>query len=60
MTSKNILLTTFAVLVSYSVWAADNGKMFQYSTTIEKERPELNQETRDLIAAYRKNPTDAN
>ena len=60
MTSKNILLTTFAVLVSYSVWAADNGKMFQYSTTIEKERPELNQETRDLIAAYRQNPTDVN
>ena len=60
MTSKTILFTTFAVLVSCSVWAADNGKMFQYSTTIEKERPELNQETRDLIAAYRKNPTDAN
>ena len=60
MTSKTILFTTFAVLVSCSVWAADNGKMFQYSTTIEKERPELNQKTRDLIAAYRKNPTDAN
>ena len=35
-------------------------KQFKYSTTIEKERPELNEETKRLIAAYRKNPTDAN
>ena len=35
-------------------------KQFKYSTTIEKERPELNDETKRLIAAYRKNPTDAN
>lgn len=27
---------------------------------VEKERPELNEETRRLIAAYRKNPTEAN
>ena len=37
-----------------------NGKMYQQSTTIEKERPELDEVTRQLIAAYRKNPNQAN
>lgn len=35
-------------------------KSFKYSSTIEKERPELSEETQKLIAAYRKNPTEAN
>ena len=35
-------------------------KLHRFSTTIEKERPQLNQETKDLIAAYRRNPSDAN
>ena len=35
-------------------------KQFKYSTTIEKERPELNEETRRCISAYRKDPSDAN
>ncbi len=35
-------------------------KLHRFSTTIEKERPELNQETKDLIAAYRRDPSDAN
>ena len=35
-------------------------KQFKYSTTIEKERPELDEETKRLIAAYRKNPSEAN
>lgn len=35
-------------------------KSFKYSTTIEKERPELDDETKRLIAAYRKDPTQKN
>lgn len=34
--------------------------MHKYSTTIEKERPKLNDETRALISAYRRNPSQAN
>jgi len=37
-----------------------NAKQFKFSTTIEKERPELDEETRQLISVYRKNPTKAN
>ena len=32
-------------------------KQFRYSTTIEKERPELNDETKALISAYRRDPS---
>lgn len=35
-------------------------KQFKYSTTIEKERPELNDATKKLIAAYRQNPSKSN
>lgn len=28
-------------------------KLHKYSTTIEKERPELNEETKELISAWR-------
>ena len=35
-------------------------KSFKYSTTVEKERPQLDEVTRKLIAAYQKNPTAAN
>ncbi len=40
--------------------ANPEAKLHRFSTTIEKERPELNQETKDLIAAYRRDPSDAN
>ena len=40
--------------------ANPEAKLHRFSTTIEKERPQLNQETKDLIAAYRRNPSDAN
>ena len=47
-----------------SLWAEPKGqgeaKLFRFSTTIEKERPELNEETRALIAAYRQRPTQQN
>ncbi|MDO5113922.1 MAG: SUMF1/EgtB/PvdO family nonheme iron enzyme [Planctomycetia bacterium] len=35
-------------------------KQFRHSTTIEKERPELNEETKRLISAYRRNPSKEN
>lgn len=35
-------------------------KLHRFSSTIEKERPQLNEETRRLIAAYRRNPTETN
>ena len=40
--------------------ANPDAKLHRFSTTIEKERPQLNQEMKDLIAAYRRNPSDAN
>ena len=40
--------------------ANPEAKLHRFSTTIEKERPQLNQETKDLIAAYRRNPSDEN
>ena len=35
-------------------------KLHRFSTTVEKERPKLNKETQDLIAAYRRDPSEAN
>ncbi len=38
----------------------NNSQMFKYSTTIEKERPQLDEETKRLISEYKKNPTNEN
>ena len=40
--------------------ANPDAKLHRYSTTIEKERPQLNDETKQAIAAYRRDPSDAN
>ena len=40
--------------------ANPDAKLHRFSTTIEKERPQLNEETKRLIAAYRRDPSDAN
>ncbi len=40
--------------------ANSEAKQFKFSTTIEKERPELDEETKQLISACRKNPSEAN
>jgi len=40
--------------------ANPEAKLHRFSTTVEKERPQLNQETKDLISAYRRDPSDAN
>ena len=37
-----------------------DAKLHRFSATIEKERPQLNQETKDLIAAYRRDPSESN
>ena len=69
MKSK-ILLAFGMVLISASVVCAETqyhrrqptegAKLHKFSTTVERERPELNEETKALIAAYRKDPSDAN
>ena len=37
-----------------------DAKLHKFSTVIEKERPELDGETKRLISEYRRNPTEAN
>jgi formylglycine-generating enzyme required for sulfatase activity len=37
-----------------------DAKLHRFSTTVEKERPQLNDETKRLIAAYHRNPTEEN
>ncbi len=51
-------LTTAAAAAPRSI--NPQAKQFKYSTTIEKERPELDEETKQLIAAYRKDPSQSN
>lgn len=62
--NKLILLATAAVIcfsgVVFAAQTNPEAKLFKYSTTIEKERPQLNEETTRLIDAYRKNPTTEN
>ena len=63
---KKIFLALAIVLCSTSLVQAANmqinpeAKTFRYSTTVEKERPVLDDVTKGLIAAYRQNPTEAN
>lgn len=37
-----------------------DAKLHRFSTTVEKERPQLDEETKSLIAAFRRNPSEAN
>lgn len=39
---------------------AGEARSFKYSTTVEKERPELDEKTRELIAECRRNPSKSN
>ena len=64
---NRITITLAASMLSLCMFAQDvqrqanpEAKLHRFSTTTEKERPELNQETKDLIAAYRRDPSDAN
>ena len=68
MNKKITILTAIFCLALFTNATAQRGnkqvnpqaKQFKYSTTVEKERPELDEETKNLIAAYRKNPSKAN
>ena len=66
---KNVFAIAIAGIVSIGTAGAADGaprranpdaKLHRYSTTIEKERPQLNEETKRLIAAYRRDPSEAN
>lgn len=66
----NIKLMTTAFLAAAACWTAvaqrparwttEGAKLHRFSTTVEKERPQLNEETKRLISAYRRNPSEAN
>ncbi len=59
---KTILVACLIATSCVSFAAAQNGeaKLHKYSTTIEKERPELNEETQKLMSAYRRDPSQSN
>ena len=58
---KTVFIIGIAVLFCAGFTVPNNeAKIHKYSKTIEKERPQLNEETKRLIAAYRKNPTAEN
>ncbi len=58
---KTVVIVCIAAIAGTGL-AAPNGesRQFKFSTGIEKERPELNEETRRLISAYRIDPSEAN
>ena len=68
MTSKIISAVFAAVVVlaasgeekSRRRHPTEGAKLHKFSTTVERERPELNEETRALINAYRRDPSEAN
>ncbi|MBQ3746830.1 MAG: SUMF1/EgtB/PvdO family nonheme iron enzyme [Kiritimatiellae bacterium] len=65
---NKFVITAIVAALALGAFAQDRGRMeanpeaklHRFSTTIEKERPELNQETKDIIAAYRRNPSEEN
>lgn len=62
---KSFLILALMLCVINSVQASNmqinpQAKSFKYSTTVEKERPVLDDVTKGLISAYQKNPTEAN
>lgn len=58
------IAAVFAAAAAGNVFAEPRpnrgAKLHKYSTTVEKERPQLNEETKKLIAACRRNPSEAN
>jgi len=66
MNNKMKTALTVCMALLCSVGSAQNrqvnpeAKQFRYSTTIEKERPELNEATKACIAAYRRDPSAEN
>lgn len=65
MQKRSLMAFALAALVAMPVFAQQrkanpDAKLHKYSTVIEKERPELDEETKRLISQYRRNPTEAN
>ena len=58
--SLTVALCLLAAVNTVEAAPAREGKLFRHSTTIERERPQLNEETRKLISAYRRNPSEEN
>lgn len=63
---KKVYLTLALILCTATISQAENvqvnpeAKSFRYSTTVEKERPILDDVTKGLISAYQKNQAEAN
>ena len=64
---RSIISIALAVLMAFTVLsvsvfaASDDGmNMFEHSDFIEKEHPELDQETKRLISLYQREPSDEN
>ena len=59
---KKFSILSMLLLCALDSIAAPNeeSRLHKYSTTVEKERPKLSQETIQLISAYRRNPTEEN
>ena len=55
-----ILFSTAASAQEARREANPDAKLHRFSTTVEKERPELDEETKRLVAAFRRDPSDAN
>lgn len=55
-----LTLCSTVVLQAANMQENPKAKSFKYSTTVETERPQLDEVTRGLISAYRKDPTETN
>ena len=55
-----LIICTATVSQAANMQVNPEAKSFKYSTTVEKERPVLDDVTKGLIVAYQKNPTEAN
>ncbi len=61
MRTPTMIVVLMVATLGAALAASDREpKQFKFSTTIEKERPELDEETRKLIAAYHTNPSEEN
>lgn len=55
-----IAVTTSCVSKATTLTINPDAKSYLYSTTVETERPELDDYTKELISNYQKNPTEEN
>ena len=68
MTNRIVLIAVVMTSLAQGAFAQSRAKMrenpeaklHRFSTVIEKDRPELNEATRELISAYQRDPSEAN